>query len=87
MANVIIEEVSVNGCVECREFEEFWKSIQGQFPNVEMKHIDATTPEGLELVQKHFIMSAPGIIVNSELFSSGGFDRKKLLEKLTELSK
>jgi len=38
------------------------------------------------MVTTHGIMSSPGIIVNGELFSSGGLDKEKLLEKLKALS-
>ena len=87
MAKILVEEVSVNGCVECREFEKFWEEIKGKFPEAEMKHIDATLEDGMKLVQKHFIMSAPGILINGELFSTGGFDRNEFLKKLEGLSK
>lgn len=87
MTKVLIEEVSVNGCVECREFEEFWKTVKDQFSEAEMKHVDAISEEGQQMVQKYFIMSAPGIIINGELFSTGGIDKNKFVEKLKELSK
>ncbi len=87
MNKIIIEEISVSGCVECREFKEFWESIKDQFPQVEMRHIDATSEEGQQFVQKYFIMSAPGIIINGELFSTGGFDKKEFIEKLRGLNK
>ena len=51
------------------------------------KNISLTTPEGQELVQKHMIMSSPGIVLNGELFSTGGVDKDKFIEKLKELSK
>ncbi len=45
-----------------------------------------TTLEGQELAAKYMVLSAPGIILNGELFASGGFDKDAFTEKLTELS-
>ena len=49
------------------------------------KEVGITTPEGQELVQKHMIMASPGIILNGELFSTGGVNTKEFVEKLKEL--
>lgn len=53
---------------------------------MEYKNISVTAPEGQELAQKHMIFSSPGIIINGELFSTGGFDKDKFIKKLKELS-
>ena len=82
---VALQEVTVPGCRECIEFEELWETIKGDFPNVELKQYDATSPEGQAMVQKYEIMAAPGIVINGELFSTGGVDKKKLMEKLQAL--
>jgi len=58
---------------------------QADFPNVEVEEIDMTTPKGRELVQKYGIMSSSGIVINDELFSTGGVDKNKLVEKLKSL--
>lgn len=34
------------------------------------------------MVQKYGIMASPGIIIEGELFSTGGLNREKLIEKL-----
>jgi len=44
------------------------------------------TPEGEELAGKYMVFASPGIIVNGELFATGGFDRDKFTAKLKELS-
>ena len=86
MSNVKLQELSAPGCQICKVFEDFWHSIQKDFPNVEYENIDITTSKGQELVQKHMIFSSPGIVINGELFSSGGFDRDALIKKLKDLS-
>jgi glutaredoxin len=86
MKEIQLEVVTSPGCTHCHAFEEYWKTIESNWANV--KHVvhDVTTPEGQELVQKHMIFSSPGIILNGELFSMGGIDKQKFLDKLAELS-
>lgn len=87
MNKIILEEVSSPGCQVCKAFEEWWHAgPEKDFPNVEMKKMDMTTPEGQEMISKYMIFASPGIILNGELFSTGGFDKNKLLEKLKALS-
>lgn len=86
MNQITIEEISAPGCQVCKQFEEFWHSIEKDWPQVLFKKIDVTMPEGQELAQKHMIFASPGIIINGELWATGGFDKNKILEKLKELS-
>lgn len=81
-----MEELFSPGCHNCKLFEEFWHSIEKDWPNVHFRKIDVTTPEGQELVQKYMIFATPGIILNGELWSTGGFEKEKFLAKLKELS-
>ena len=86
MKTIILQELSSPGCQICKAFEEFWKSIAADWPNVEYENISVTTPEGQALASKFLIFSSPGIIINGEIFSSGGFDKEKFITKLKELS-
>lgn len=83
---ISVQELSSPGCHICREFEKFWESIKKDWPEVEYKKIDVTTPEGQELVQKYMIFASPGIIINGEIFSTGGFSKERFLARLKELS-
>jgi len=83
---IILEELTAPGCVHCAEFAEFWHSIEKDWPNVTFIEKSITTPEGQELAQKHMIMASPGIVLNGELFSTGGVNKEKFVEKLKELS-
>jgi len=38
------------------------------------------------MIQQHGIMASPGILINEELFSVGGLDKDKLVEKIKSLS-
>ena len=86
MKQVILEELVSPGCHICKAFEEFWHSIEKEWPDVIYKKIDVTTSEGQALVQKYMIFASPGIILNGELWASGGFDKNKFVQKLKELS-
>lgn len=86
MKEIILEELSAPGCQICKIFEGFWQSIEGQFPNVKYKNISVASPEGMEMAGKYEIFASPGIIINGKLFSTGGFDKEKIVEKLKELS-
>lgn len=87
MNQVILEELVSPGCQICRQFEEFWHSIKKDWPNVTYRKIDVTTPDGMEMAQKYMIFASPGIILNGELFATGGFNKDKFVQKLKELSK
>lgn len=81
-----IELVKTPGCVECAKVKKMIDTeIKPQFPDLEVVEIDALTPEGQELVVKHSIMASPGVIVNGELFSVGGANKAKLIEKLKKI--
>ena len=69
----------------CEAAKKILDEIVLDFPNVEIEEIDMTTPEGQKFVQKYSIMSSPGIVINKELFSTGGVDKEKLVEKLKSL--
>lgn len=83
---VLLEEIYVPGCIECRGFEEWWKVNSAQFPNVKLEQTSALDQKGQEMVLKYQIFSSPGIMINGEVFSTGGVDFNKLTEKLKELN-
>lgn len=83
---MLLEELSSPGCHICKQFEEFWHSVEKEWSNVTYKNVSVVTPEGQALAQKHMIFASPGIILNGELWATGGFDRDKFIKKLKELS-
>jgi len=86
MKNILIQEVSTPGCSSCAKAKEVLEEIKTTFPNVKVEYIDMFSDKGQKLVTTHSIMSSPGIIVNGELFSSGGLDENSLQKKLKSLS-
>lgn len=86
MKPIALEVLASPGCHNCKAFEEFWHSIEKDWPDVRFRHIEVTTSEGQEMAGKYMILASPGIILNGELFATGGFDQEKFVEKLKELS-
>lgn len=80
-----IQFLTMPGCHSCEAAKKIFDEIMPDFPKVEVEEIDMTTPEGQELVQKYGIMASPGIVINNELFSTGGVNKEKLIEKLESL--
>ncbi len=86
MKDIVLEELTSPGCHNCAAFKEFWEEKKGDWPNVQFKEVSIVDPEGQEMVQKYQIFASPGVILNGELFSTGGVDKDKFLAKLAELS-
>lgn len=86
MRPIKVEVVATPGCHTCGLFDEFWHSIEKDWPNVSYQKIELTTDEGRSLVGKYNIMASPGIIINGELWAVGGFDKEKFIEKLKTIS-
>lgn len=86
MSEISLVELSSPGCHNCAAFKEFWEKEAANWPSVTFKEVSLLDPEGQELVQKYQIFASPGIIVNDELFSTGGVDEEGLRKKLKELS-
>jgi len=87
MNKIKIQEVSTPGCSSCEAAKKVLEEeIKDKFSNVKIEYVDMLSEKGQKMVQKYSIMSSPGIIVNGELFSSGGLNKKKLIEKIKGLS-
>lgn len=80
-----IQFLTMPDCHNCEAAKKIFDQITPDFPNIEVEEIDMTTPRGQELVQKYSVMASPGIVINEELFSTGGVDKAKLIEKLKSL--
>ena len=86
MKNITLEVLTSPGCTHCHEFLEYWKTVAPAWTNVTLRELSLITPEGQEMVTKYQIFASPGIILNNELFATGGVNKEKFLEKLKELS-
>ena len=86
MSDIKIELLTSPGCHNCEVFKAFWEPIAKDWPNVSFSEVSITDEEGQKLTQKHMIMSSPGLLINGELFSTGGVNQDEFIEKLKELS-
>ncbi len=80
-----IKFLTMVGCHNCAAAKKIFDEVIPEYPNVEVVEIDITSEEGQELVSKYAVLASPGIIIDDELFSTGGVDRDKLVEKLQSL--
>ena len=79
--------VRPDGCHHCKEVKNTLGNLKEDFPDIVLEEIDMVTPEGQALVQKHHILSSPGILINNEFFSFGGATEKELRKKFSEIKK
>ena len=87
MRVILLQVLKTSGCQICHRFFDFWEKHKAEFPNVTTETLDIVESEkAQELVQKFQIFASPGIIINGELFSTGGYDEAGFLNKLKELS-
>ena len=76
----------MSDCHNCETVKAVFDEIIPDFSDkVEIQELDMQSPEGQELILKYGIMASPGIVINNELFSVGGIDKEKLLERLNSL--
>ncbi len=81
-----IQFLTMAGCHSCEAVKKIFDEIMPEFKDkVEVVEIDIASPEGQELAGKYGVMASPGIVINDELFSTGGVDKDKLIEKLKSL--
>ena len=86
MKPVTLEVLTAPACAHCHAFLEYWKSIAQDWPNVTMRELSVITPDGQDMAGTYRIFSSPGIILNNELFATGGVNHEKFLLQLRSLS-
>lgn len=81
-----IQFLTMTGCHSCAAAKKIFDEILPDFSDVKVDEIDIATPKGQKLVQEYGIMASPGIVINDELFSTGGTNKEKLVKKLKSLA-
>ncbi|MAJ97577.1 hypothetical protein CL644_02955 [bacterium] len=77
--------VRPDGCAHCKAVKATLEEMKVDYPEITVEEIDMVTPQGQELVQKHHILSSPGILVNDEFFLFGGATKEQFRKKFEEL--
>ncbi len=80
-----IKFLTMVGCHNCAAAKKIFDEVMPDYTSVEVVEIDITSQEGQELVSKYSVLASPGIIIDDKLFSTGGVNRDKLVEKLQSL--
>ena len=80
-----IQLITTPGCTHCHEVKKIFEEVKGQFPDMQVEEIDATTPHGMELVSQYGIFSSPGVVINGDLFAMGGLKKDAFIKKLESL--
>lgn len=83
-----VTEISTPGCSHCAEARKFLEEeVKPKYPNIEIEYVSVLEPAGQELISKYMIFASPGILINDQLFSTGGINKKDFIKKIDELSK
>lgn len=82
---IFIQFVTSPGCTHCAEVRKIFEEVKPNFPQLQIEEIDVTISRGMDLVVQYGIMASPGIIINGELFSTGGLNKGKFIQKLNSL--
>ena len=67
-----LQLIKSEGCSHCAEIKKILEKLKPEFPELQVEEILMTTDKGIKLVQKHGIMSSPGVIINDKLAFTGG---------------
>lgn len=82
---ITVTLIRPSGCMHCVQVKGTLEKLKTDYPDLMIEEIEVTTPEGQSLIQKHGILSSPGILINDEFFAMGGATEKQLREKFAEL--
>lgn len=80
-----VQFLTMLNCHSCEEAKKIFEEVLPDFPKVQVDEIDIASEKGQKLVQKYSVMASPGIIIDDELFSTGGVDKEKLITKLKSI--
>ena len=78
--------ITTKGCSHCTEAKKILNKLKPEY-EIQIEEIDAESDKGQELIQKHSIMSSPGILINDKFFSMGGVTENQLRDKFNQLKK
>lgn len=76
-----------SGCQHCAQVKGTLEKLKGNYPDLTIAEVEATTPEGQALIQKHGILASPGILINDEFFAMGGATDAQIRKKFDELKR
>lgn len=78
--------VEAPGCHFCTDAHEALAELVEQGHHLQISTVDATTPHGLALMQRHRAGLSPLVLVDGAFFSHGRLPRRKLARLLEHRS-
>lgn len=69
------------GCTHCVLVKGVLEKMKKDYPALMIEEVDVASPEGQLLVQKHGILSSPGILINDAFFAMGGATEEQFRSK------
>lgn len=79
---IVITLLTQPSCIFCDQAKEILSRLAADFP-LKVHEVGLETEEGRKLAIQHAVMFAPGILIDSNLFSYGRLSEKKLRLQLT----
>lgn len=76
--------ITTQGCAHCIEAKKTLNQLKKDY-DLTIQEIDATSSEGQKLIQKHKILSSPGILINDQFFAMGGATEGQFRKKFDTL--
>jgi len=73
-----ITVVTAPGCHFCEDAQDALVDLAAHDPSVEVRQVEAATPEGMALIGKHRPAMNPLVLVDGRYFSAGRLPRRKL---------
>ena len=76
--------ITTLGDARCAKAKHVIEKVRSDFPELKVDHIDVTVNS--EILQRHRMLAAPGIVLNGQLAYTGGLDVDAFCERLKKLS-
>ncbi len=73
---VVISMVTKEGCLPCLRVKRILGELEAELPEIEVREVDFTSREGVDLAVKNSILYPPAVLINGVLFAKG-----KILEE------
>jgi glutaredoxin len=77
--------LTTENCPACATIKDALEEIKIEFPKLHIIEIDTDSKEGEKIIDDYGIMSAPAILINSQLFSTGIVAKDEILKQLKEV--
>ncbi len=79
--------LTMPGCHNCEAAKKVFEEVMPEFKDYfEIEEIDMTEDEGMQMAAQYGVLASPGIVIDGELFSTGGVNKDDLIAKLKSIT-